>query len=67
MEFGSGYKGTRKYKARQSKKEINIQQWVFPSGLPPEYYSTDHQLKSGRADGIPCFLKSMVVCDRRGG
>ena len=45
-----------------SKRKRNVQQSAFPSGHPPEYYLTDLWLEYGRADGMPYFPQSVVVC-----
>ena len=42
----------------------NIQQQGFAGGHPPNYYSADLKLKDARADGMACFLQSMVVCGK---
>ena len=46
--------------AKNCKKDI--QQLEFVGRHRPGYYSTDLKLMYGRADGMPSFLESMVVC-----
>jgi hypothetical protein len=53
--------GVRKI-GQKYKRCRNIQQQIFAGGHPPNYSSADLELGYGRADGIPHFLQSMVVC-----
>ena len=52
-------------KKKEEEKKINVQHPAFAGRHRPNYYSGGPWFNSGRADGIPCFQRPVVVRGRK--